>query len=565
MPSIHDRRPSVPACSFTVAALAAASAVVSLAGAAPPSFVDQTIAAAVQSTHDPRYSMSFAAGGTVADFNGDGWQDIFHAVGGGGPDQLFINNRDGTFTESAAAWGIALAHRSTAGVAGDYDGDGDIDLYVTSLGPAGASQTGFHKLYRNNGDETFTDVAASAGVERTSTASADGWGGAWGDYDLDGDLDLAVAGWASSDGNRLFRNNGDGTFADVSALLGNMAGVSGFAPRFVDMDGDRYPELIWVADFATGRYFVNNGDGTFTNFTGPAGVNLDGTEMGATVADIDEDGDFDFYVSTINSNNLYLNDGDNTFTNVAAGAGVASGGWGWAVVAVDMDHDTYIDLLQAEHGGNHRAWRNTSGGGSLDFDEMSNAIGITGSEAGRGLSNFDYDNDGDQDLVFFSYDDQIRLYRNEVAGAVDAGWLRVFLDPAGATDIAPNGIGAVVEVSFGGRTLIGRIDGGSNYLSQSEMSAHFGLGTAAIIDEVRVAWPNGAVTVVADVAVNQTLTLEPPAACPGDLSGPNGAVDFGDLLAVLSAWGTPDGDVSGDGQTAFDDILVVLSGWGPCP
>ncbi|MFK7960908.1 MAG: CRTAC1 family protein [Phycisphaerales bacterium] len=533
--------------------------------AAPPAFIDQTIAASVDSTHDPRYSHSFAAGGTVADFNGDGWQDIYHAVGGGGPDQLFINNGDGTFTESAASWGIALSHRSTAGVAGDYDGDGDIDLYVTSHGPAGASQVGFHKLYRNNGDETFTDVAAAAGVDRTSTGTADGWGGAWGDYDLDGDLDLAVAGWASSDGNRLFRNNGDGTFDDVTTLLGSMAGVSGFAPRFADMDGDRYPELIWIADFATGRYFINNGDGTFTDFTGPAGVNLDGTEMGASVADIDEDGDFDFYVSTINSNNLYLNQGGHTYVNVAASAGVQSGGWGWATVAIDMDHDTRIDLVQAEHGGGHRAWRNESDVGGLDFDEMADAIGITGSEAGRGLSNFDYDNDGDQDLVFFSFNDRIRLYRNDVAGAPDARWLRVFLDPAGRAGIAPNGIGSTVAVTIGDRTLIGRIDGGTNYLSQSEMSAHFGLGDAAVAAEVRVDWTDGSVSTLTDVATDQTLVLTPPAACPADIVGDDGLVDFGDLLTVLAGWGTPGGDVSGDGATTFDDVLIVLSAWGPCP
>ena len=214
-------------------------------------FSDQTVASGLIASYSPGNVHGFHGGGAVGDFNRDTFPDVFYPAGGNSPDKLFINNGDGTFTDQAVAWGIDESHRSTAAAVGDYNRDGLLDIYVTSLGPDTGNQTGYHKLYRNNGDDTFTDVAVAAGVNQSSATSADGWGAAWGDYDLDGDLDLAVAGWSTNDGNRLFRNNNDGTFTDVTDSVGlaSLAGTNGFAPRFVDMDGDRYPEIIWIGRF----------------------------------------------------------------------------------------------------------------------------------------------------------------------------------------------------------------------------------------------------------------------------------------------------------------------------
>ena len=497
-------------------------------------FSDQTAASGVVATYSPSNVPGFLAGGAVADFNGDGWQDIFYPAGGDTPDKLFLNNRDGTFTESATAWGIALAHRSTAAATADFDGDGDVDLYVTSLGPASNDQVGFHKLYRNDGG-SFTDVAVAAGVAQTSAGQADGWGAAWGDYDRDGDLDLAVAGWRASDGNRLFRNDGDGTFTDVtaSAGLGSLTGTRGFAPRFVDMDGDLDPELIWIGDFATGHYYANDGDGTFTDVTASSNTNQDGTEMGMTVADWDEDGDFDFYVTTISTNNLYLNQGGNTFTNAAASAGVVDTGWGWATAAVDFDHDTRVDILATAQNGRNYAFHNvTPDGGALVFDEVGTSNGFGISINGRGLSTFDYDNDGDQDVVSFPNSGAVKIQRNDLTGP-DTHWLRIFLDASGVTDVPPQGIGSVVEIELGDRTLIGRVDGGSNYLSQSEASAHFGLGAATVVDTLRVRWSNGSVTTLTNVAADQTMVVAaaPPLFADG--------FESGDTLGWSSAVGGP--------------------------
>lgn len=472
-------------------------------------FSDQTATTGIDAQFASSGLHSFLAGGAVGDFDNDGWQDVFYPAGGNGPDMLFINNGNGTFTEQAAAWGIAVTHRSTAAAVADYNKDGRLDIYVTSLGPTGGTTTGQHRLYRNNGG-SFTNVAVAAGVNTTSTTGPDGWGAAWGDYDLDGHLDLAVAGWEEpGDGNHLFRNNGDGTFTNVTvgAGLSNLAGTNGFAPRFVDMNNDRFPELIWIGDFSTGHYYINDGDGTFTDGTGASNTNSDGTEMGMAVADWDEDGDFDFYVTTINSNNLYINQGNHIYTNQAAAVGVNNTGWGWATVAVDFNNDSLVDILATAQGGRNYAFINrTSGGGPLDFDEIATTIGAGISIDGRGLANFDYDNDGDQDFIVFPRNGSVRVLRNDL-NVAGRNWLRVFLDHGGVPGIAANGIGSVIQITLGGRTLINRIDGGSNYLSQSEMSAHFGLGNASAVDQLRVEWSNGDVTTLNNVAVNQTLTV----------------------------------------------------------
>lgn len=474
--------------------------------AAQTTYTDRSVAAGLIVSHSPAYGASFAAGGTVGDFDRDGDQDVYVPVGGNSPDRLFINNGNGTFTDQAAAWGIATAHRGTAATVADFDGDGWLDLFVTSLGPAGANQAGAHKLYKNVNGTGFTDVASSMGVEFSSPTIPDGWGGAFGDYDLDGDLDLCVAGWfnANNDSNRVFRNDG-ATFTDVTNMFSGINGVTGFAPRWCDMNGDRYPELIFIGDFSTSEYWINVNGTSFTNFTAGSGTSLDGTEMGATIADWDEDGDFDLYVTTINTNNLYINQGGHVFVNQANATGTNNTAWGWGTTAVDFDNDTWFDIVAATQSGRQFAFRN-NGTPALSFTEVALTMGLNTPISMRGVSNFDYDNDGDQDIVFFPHNGQVKLFRNELSGP-DRNWLRIFLDKGDAPFVAPNGIGSVIKVTIGSRTLMSRIDGGSNYMSMSELSAHFGLGAATHADLLRIEWTDGSVTELTDVAANQTLTL----------------------------------------------------------
>ncbi len=543
------------------------------------SFTNATSDVGVSATHQPVFSDSFLAGGAVGDFNADGFQDIFYPTGGGAPDRLYINGGDGTLTDRAADAGLAIAQRSTAAAVADYNNDGRLDIFVTSLGSAASASSGAHRLYQNTGNDLagvpqFTDVASFAQVNSSGPAS-DGFGAAWGDYDLDGDLDLAVAGWNSAQNNRLFRNNADGTFTDVtvSAGLGALfSGMIGFAPRFADMDADRSPELIWIGDFGTSLYFRNNGDGTFAEITAGAGMGLDFNEMGMTVADFNRDGRFDVYVTTIGTNNLYMNDAPHSYTNRASAAGCESTGWGWGTVAVDLDHDTLVDLVAVTQSGRQWVFRNTGiSGGIPHFTDVTNSSGFSTTISGRGLSNLDLDNDGDQDLVIFPRSGPLTVFRSELdTSQGDANWIRVMLDNAGDPGVAPNGVGSVIKVSIDGVTQMGRIDAGSNYLSQSELSAHFGLASATVIDELVVEWATGQVTTLTDVPVNQTLVVSVEAGCnAADLAEPLGSLDFSDVVAFLTAFGgmAPAADLAPPtGVWDFSDVVAFLGSFGAgCP
>ncbi len=180
--------------------LAAAGGAMVLAGPAlgQLNFIEAATDAGLAMTHAPFQDTQWfvmTAGGAVGDFNNDGWQDLFVIHGGTEPDKLFINDGDGTFTDQAAAWGLTDQHRGVGAAVGDYNNDGWQDIYVTSLGITASATTGAHRLYRNDAGTGFTEVAAAADVNTTSTTQPDGYGAAFGDYDLDGDLDLVVAGW----------------------------------------------------------------------------------------------------------------------------------------------------------------------------------------------------------------------------------------------------------------------------------------------------------------------------------------------------------------------------------
>ncbi len=477
------------------------------------------------------------AGAAAGDFNNDGWMDLFALGGGLQPDALYINNQDGTFSEQAESWQVAALHVGSGATAGDYNGDGWLDLFITSFGDPVNPSAGQHRLYRNNGDGTFTDVAAEAGVNRVSPDYLDGFGATFGDYDLDGDLDLYVAGWLGdrrwyipAQGNRLFRNNGDGTFTDVSEDAGVLVSEShGFTPCFADMDGDRFPELLLTADYASSRYFVNNGDGTFTDTTDASGTNYASNGMGAAIADFNNDGYLDWYETSIydevvtetrdgskrDGNELYYNQGNHVFTISAKESGVDDGAWGWGTVAVDMNHDGWVDIVETNgwpedrldgrfYGVLSRLWINNA---DHSFTETALDAGFDHDLDGRGLLYLDYDNDGDQDLVVTAHRDSLRLYRNDLAGP-SANWLRLFLDTRADPTLAPHGFGARVIATVDGQQYHRYLDGCAGYLTQSELSLHFGLGDAETVDELRVEWTNGAVTTLTDVAVNETITVK---------------------------------------------------------
>jgi hypothetical protein len=488
------------------------------------------------------------SGGTAGDFNNDGWQDLF-IIGGGDdvPDKLFINQKDGTFIDMAVAAGLAELHIGMGASAGDYNNDGWLDIYVTSMGMIGNMGVGQHRLYRNNGNLTFTDVATEAGVNLSSPVYPDGTGSSFGDYDLDGDLDLFVAGWRYPEdppgsgiryaalGNRLFRNDGDGTFSDVTAtavpevLLTGSDTLRGFSPCFADMNGDGYPELLIAADFGSSLYFVNNKDGTFSEWTSQSGTAQEWSGMGSAIGDLNQDGRLDWFVTAIydeddgegrgDGNKLYINKTSNnhTFNEITQSAGVADGGWGWGTTIVDLNHDGAPDIVETngwEFGEgdekfmfeNAKVWINNGTGYS--FTEQAVSLGLDHNLHGIGMINLDYDNDGDQDIAITAYNDEFRLYENKLSGE-NRNWLRIFLNTQAQSLLAPNGIGSRIQVRIGETTYYYYMNSCSHYLSQSEISAHFGLYDATMIDEIIVSWADGSTTTLTDIPVNQTLTIMP--------------------------------------------------------
>ena len=517
------------------------------------------------------------AGVVVFDYNGDGRPDIYvnatPDLAGLAPDSdgesaLYRNNGDGTFTDVAAAAGVADASaKGNGGCAADYDNDGDQDLFVANWGQS--------RLFRNNGRGQFTDVANESGLADPD-ATYRTMGCAWGDYNRDGALDLAVVRHIDESNPdaftqrlyyfdvrplALFRNNQDGTFTEVTHLLegatarpsrdegayGNIWGA-GFQPAWLDYDNDGDPDLYIVNDF--GEYIQpnvlwrndgpaandNNGNApqwTFTDVSQSSGAGAAMFGMGLAVADYNSDGHLDLFVTNIGDNILLAGDGGGAFSDTAAAAGVAHGEFrrqqrvSWGAVFFDYDNDGHEDLYVASgyldtDDINRRQqpnllFRNNGAGG---FDDVSAISGAADWGIGRGAAYADFNADGCLDLYVANLGrsaaigEPARLYLNRCQWGHN--WLIV--NPVGKArpGIATNGgsnrdaIGARIALTANGRTQIREIAAGASNSSQNMLPAHFGLGPATIIDELQIQWPGGATQVLRNVPPNQTLTVLEP-------------------------------------------------------
>lgn len=502
------------------------------------SFTNVTTAAGLSYTHGfSTMSMSTMAlaGVAAGDFDGDGWVDLYIAQGDVGENLLFRNQSQSgsyAFSDVAASANVAMTTADkTAGPAfADYDGDGDDDLFVGSV------EYNPFRVFNNAGDGTFTDVTAASGlsaITRENNVSL-----AFGDYDNDGDIDLFVAHWTftlnelpAGSPQFLWRNNGDGTFTDVSdESLMSDAAISfdvdyTFTPNFADIDNDADLDLLLVSDNNTSHVILNNGDQggglfTFSRIT-DEGVITDQAGMGSAVADFDNDGDLDWFVSSIeetgnrdrSGNRFYENQGNGIFVDETGPAGLRSGFWGWGSCAADFNNDGYLDLFHVNGIGEEAGTQEfvfdpsrlfiADGDGS--FTELSASLGIEDLRQGRGIVCFDGDRDGDIDIFVANNGDAPSLFQNN--GGNTFNWVNVKLKSTAANTAA---IGARIYLTANGITQMREISNGNNYVSQNPPEQHFGLSQAATIDLIRVVWPDGSQSERLNVDANQRIGITYP-------------------------------------------------------
>lgn len=485
-----------------------------------------------------------AGGGAAADFDGDGWTDLY-LTSLDGPGRLY-RNRHGTFVDVTRVSGLDRMTEPGNGAAwGDIDNDGRPDLYVTTL--AGTRYDLFHNRDGVHFDEEAVPRGAALAQDRVHT----GFTPTFGDIDNDGWLDLYVTEWSSAEwtansgrsDQRLLRNLGaqgrPGVFEDVTDRFGLATElptlpVLGFGARLVDLDGDGRADLVLASDFHTSRLFWNDGD-HFTDGTKSAGVGTDENGMGLAVNDYNGDGRPDVFVTSIfgttppceggycgyaiSGNRLYRNDGGRHFTDVTDLAGVRNGGWGWGAVFVDALNHAESDLVMASgvdfpfapstrryRAGPIRFWRAQPDGG---FVERAAAVGLSPRGPGKGVFAFDFDRDGRTDILVVRDGERPLLYRNVSRGT--GRWLDVRVVGRRSNR---DGIGAVVSVRGDAdrraqTTIVGSASG---FLAQSPYLVHAGLGTARRAT-VTVTWPASHATTRVQVSgVDRVImVLEPEA------------------------------------------------------
>ncbi|REK19547.1 MAG: PEP-CTERM sorting domain-containing protein [Planctomycetota bacterium] len=525
------------------------AALLSISTARAQTFSDVTAAAGISynqfSTVDlaPSDARVMSGGAAAGDYDGDGWTDLFVTRVDDQP-ILYRNQGNGTFSPIASGTtGINLPAGSNGATWVDVDNNGQLDLYVTTM------NVGRNYLYMNNGNGTFSESAVARGVDvpNASLPQANNFSASVGDFDGDGYVDLFTTSWGDSGGlaNRLLRNQGasnPGHFVDVTGSAGvamtNVSGSTGvpgttygFSPRFSDLDRDGHVDIAVAADFGNSRLFWNNGDGTFTDGSDAAGIGTDENGMGSAIGDIDGDGDLDWFVTSIydddpnngtwgkTGNRLYTNNGDRTFNDATDAAGVRDGGWGWGAALFDYDNDGDLDLAQTNgfrmdqvnfddkfNDDPNLLWNND---GTGTFTEVAAAEGVLdsllGDASGKGLLTFDYDNDGDLDYFVVNNGDQPILYRNDSDGSND--WLQIELV---GSDSNSQGIGAMITLvaDDGGDAQIREVNAGSHFLGQSDIRAHFGLGNLDdLISELTVQWPSGQTNTYYDLTPNQLLRI----------------------------------------------------------
>jgi len=511
-------------------------------------------------------------GVALFDYDNDGWLDIFlvngtsldPAVRNRNPTSyLFHNNHDGTFTDVTEKARLTRSGWGQGCCVGDYDNDGFDDLFVTYFGR--------NVLYHNNGDGTFTDVSEQAGV----AGSEDRWGAGccFLDYDRDGQLDLFVANYVNFDPahapkpgqaaycmyndipvpcgplgfaggtNILYRNRGNGTFADVSEESGiarprgpssmvfvgrnwQASGSYGMGAASADFDNDGWPDIYVACDSAPSLLYRNNHDRTFREIAIPAGCALDEngislSGMGVAVGDFDADGWLDIARTNFSEQvtTLYRNYGNGAFedASIRAGLGVNRKYLGFGVGFFDFDNDGWKDLflanghvysqivdrkLHLSYKEPKVLYRNLGNGRFEDFSAKAGPA-IRAENLGRGCAFGDFDNDGDVDVIVNNLDGPPSLLRNEDGNRHN--WIMI---KCVGTRSNRSAIGTRVKVTSSGHSQIDEVMSGSSYYSQNDFRLHFGLGRATKADSVELTWPSGLKEGFQNLPANHLFVLQ---------------------------------------------------------
>ncbi|MCH2196233.1 FG-GAP-like repeat-containing protein [Kordia sp.] len=433
------------------------------------------------------------------DYDNDGWDDITFASKGDFPVRFFKNNA-GTFVEEA--FNMTVTGHSKQVLWVDYDNDGDNDLFV-------AREDAANKLYNNDGNFNFTDVSTIAGIPDTVLIT---FGASFGDYDNDGDLDLFLSNKddAKIIPNKLYRNNGDGTFTDVSLTAGiSNVGHLSFCSSFFDYNNDGHLDIYISNDrfLNTNILYKNNGDGTFTDVSLSSGAGVAANAMSTTIDDYNYDGYLDIYVTnTVEGNHLLKNNGDGTFTDIATSSGTIFNSIGWGANFFDADNDTDMDLYVCSMVNNTASGLLTSGFYECDtgfnytvpttagftndtYTSFSNAIG-------------DINNDGYQDFVVVNQAPENHTLWRNTGGSNN--WLKVKLE---GTVSNRNGIGSWIAVTINGQTMYRYTLCGEAFLGQNSATEIFGVGTETNIDDLTIFWPSGLVDNISNVTANQVMNV----------------------------------------------------------
>lgn len=428
------------------------------------------------------------SGVSMGDYDSDGDDDLYVSVRDG-RNRLFKNMGTDVFKHVELEAGVGFEGNTLMSVWGDLDNDGDLDLFLGNYDEPNI-------LYRNNGDGTFEDVSLPAGIANSNRVQAV----TMGDIDQDGWLDIYVANL--SEQNYLYKNNGDMTFSNVVFESGTTDMLVAMGTIFFDYDNDKDLDLYLTHDaYQPCILYENDGTGKFTDVSQASGTNVGIQGMGVDVGDFDHNGFLDIYITNLGANVLLMNNGDKTFTNVAGDAGVDNTGMGWGTVCFDYNNDTWEDIYMVNNynfaPSPNRLYHNKGDG---TFEVVSYDTPLEVKKVGYGTACSDLNGDGSVDIALTNWNNEaaLQLFRNEIGGN---NWIKI---KATGTISNRSAIGTRVQIYHGEVMQMDEVMAGSSWASQNSLILHFGLADATSLDSVMIRWPNGLEEMYYDLEVNET-------------------------------------------------------------